>query len=139
MAEPKTKPTAQDAREFLGAVEPAEKRRDAFAVFEMMERISGEQAVMWGTSIVGFGSRRVTSGRGRYEAVWPLIGFSPRKQNLTLYIMSGNQDNQALFDRLGKHKTSMACVYVKRLADLDLSVLETLIETSYQYMKQTLT
>lgn len=137
MSELKTKPTSQDPREFLNAIEPEAKRRDGLTLLQMMEGITGEQAVMWGPSIVGFGSYHYKSERSRQEGDWPLVGFSPRKQNLTLYIMAGNQDNQDLLARLGKHSTSVGCLYVKRLSDVDLDVLATLIRTSYDYMKRT--
>jgi hypothetical protein len=139
MSELKTKPTSQDPRELLSAVEPEEKRRDSFTLLALMERITGEQAVMWGPSIVGFGSYHYKSERSRQEGDWPLVGFSPRKQNLTLYVMAGNQDNQDLLARLGKHKTSVGCLYVKRLSDVDLDVLTALIETSFAYMRRTTT
>jgi hypothetical protein len=139
MSDPKTRPTSQDPREFLSTVEPEEKRRDGFALLELMERISGEQPVMWGPSIVGFGTYHYKSERSRQEGDWPLIGFSPRKQSLTLYIMAGNQDNRDLLERLGKHKTSVGCLYVKRLSDVDLAVLSSLIEASFDYMKRTRT
>ena len=137
MAELKTKPTTQDAREFLRTVEPEDKRRDSFTILEMMESITGEQAVMWGTSIVGFGSYHYKSERSRQEGDWPLIGFSQRKQNLTLYIMAGNQEKTELLEKLGKHKTSVGCLYVKRLSDVDEAVLATLIDSCYQHMKAT--
>ena len=139
MSEPKTKPTSQDPRDVLSAVEPERKRRDSFTLLALMERITGEQAVMWGPSIVGFGSYHYKSERSRQQGDWPLVGFSPRKQNLTLYIMAGNQDNQDLLARLGKHTTSLACLYLKRLADVDLDVLTALIETSFASMKRTTT
>lgn len=137
MSELKTKPTSQDPTEFLNAVESDEKRRDSFTILELMQRISGEPPVMWGPSIVGFGSYHYKSERSRQEGDWPLIGFSPRKQDLTLYVMAGNQDNHDLLARLGKHKSSVGCLYVKRLADVDLDVLATLIEASYASMQQT--
>ena len=136
MSELKTKPTSQDPRDFLSTVEPEEKRRDGLTLLELMEKITGEKPVMWGPSIVGFGSYHYKSERSRQEGDWPLVGFSPRKQNLTLYIMAGNQDNQEVLARLGKHTTSVGCLYVKRLADVDLDALTTLIEASYTYMKR---
>jgi hypothetical protein len=137
MSDLKTTPTAQDPRDFLNTVEPTEKQRDSFSLLEMMERITGERAVMWGPSIVGFGSFHYKSERSRQEGDWPLIGFSPRKQNLTLYVMAGTQDNHDLLDKLGKHKTSVGCLYIKRLADVDQAVLAALVEASFNYMKCT--
>ena len=137
MSEPKTKPTTQDAREFLNGIEPEEKRRDGFALLEMMEQITGEPAVMWGPNIVGFGSYHYKSERSRQEGDWPLIGFSPRKQSLSLYVLAGSPDMHDLLGKLGKHKAGVGCLYVKRLSDVDVSVLTTLIESSYQHMKKT--
>ncbi|HLO16963.1 MAG TPA: DUF1801 domain-containing protein [Anaerolineales bacterium] len=139
MSDLKTKPTSQSVKEFLNKVEPEEKRRDSFALLEMFEKITGEKPVMWGTSIVGFGKYHYKSERSRQEGDWMLVGFSPRKQNLTLYIMHGNNDNPA-FEKLGKHKTSGGmggCLYINKLADVDQTVLGKLIEKSYRYMKET--
>jgi hypothetical protein len=139
MSEPKTKPTSQSAEEFLNGVEPEQKRRDSFALLEMFEKITGERAVMWGTSIVGFGQYHYKSERSRQEGDWMLVGFSPRKQNLTLYILHGNKDNPAL-EKLGKHKTSGSgmggCLYINKLSDVDTEVLGKLIEKSYRSMKE---
>jgi hypothetical protein len=140
MAEPKTKATKESVQEFLNKVEPAEKRQDSFALLEMFEEVTGEKAVMWGTSIVGFGKYHYKSERSRQEGDWMLVGFSPRKQNLTLYILHGNQDNPEL-EKLGKHKTSSGgmggCLYINKLSDIDQKVLRKLIENSYQQMKKT--
>lgn len=135
MSELKTKPTTQNVREFLNKVEPEEKRRDSFEILEMMEKITGEKPVMWGESIVGFGSYHYKSERSKQEGDWPLIGFSPRKQNVTFYIMPGFKDRQDLLKKLGKHKTSVGCLYIKRLADVDRSILIKLIEVSFKQMK----
>ena len=137
MSDVKTKPTSQDVKEFLHGVEPEEKRRDSFTLVELMQEITGEKAVMWGPSIVGFGSYHYKSERSRQEGDWPLIGFSPRKQNLTLYVMAGNDEHQELFETLGKHKTGRGCLYIKRLSDVDEAVLATLIERSFDFMKKT--
>lgn len=138
MAELKTKITTQNPADFLNTVEPEEKRKDSFALLEMFEKITREKAVMWGTSIVGFGKYHYKSERSAQEGDWMLVGFSPRKQNLTLYIMHGNGDNPDL-EKLGKHKTSGGmggCLYINKLTDVDVAILEKLIETSFQYMKK---
>lgn len=135
MAEPKTQPTTQSVQEFLNKVEPADKRTDSLVLLKMFQEITGEKAVMWGPSIVGFGKYHYKSERSRQEGDWLLTGFSPRKQNLTLYVMAGNKDNQVLLEKLGKHKTSVGCLYINKLADVDQMVLRTLIETSFRYMK----
>lgn len=136
MAEPKTKPTSQPPVEFLRTIEPEQKREDSLALLEMFETITGEKGVMWGTSIVGFGVYRVAAGKRKKENQWPLIAFSPRKQNLTLYIMSGNKDDPALLEKLGKHEVSGVCLHINKLADVDQKVLATLIRRSFANSKK---
>lgn len=136
MAEIKTKATKQSAKKFLETVEPKQKREDGLALLKMFQKVTGEKPVMWGPSIVGFGQFHYKSERSAQEGDWPLSGFSPRKQNLTLYIMHGNEDSKDLFKQLGKHKTSKACLYLNKLADVDQAVLETLIKKSLRYMKR---
>lgn len=135
MAEIKTKTTPQDPREFLQSIEPVEKRKDGFELLEMFEEVTGEKALMWGSSIVGFGKYHYKSERSAQEGDWMLVGFSPRKQNLTLYIMAGNKDNTDLLSKLGKHKTSVGCLYINKLSDVDTKVLRKLIQKSFDYMK----
>lgn len=132
MSEPKTKPTNQNPTDFLNTIEPEEKRRDCLTLLEIFQHITGEKPVMYGPSIVGFGTYRSNTG------IWPLIAFSPRKQSLTLYIMEGNKDNQPLLDTLGKHKVSGICLHINRLSDIDQRVLANLIESSFRYNKNTL-
>ena len=136
MAELKTKATAQNPKAFLNTIEPEQKKKDSFTLLEMFQRVTGEKAVMWGTSIVGFGMYHYKSERSSQEGDWPLVGFSPRKQNLTLYIMHGNNDNQELLKKLGKHKASGGCLYLNKLSDVDEKVLTQLIEASFRYMKE---
>ncbi len=136
MAELKTKATAQNPKDFLNTIEPEQKKKDSFTLLEMFQRVTGEKAVMWGTSIVGFGMYHYKSERSSQEGDWPLVGFSPRKQNLTLYIMHGNNDNQELLKKLGKHKASGGCLYLNKLSDVDEKVLTQLIEASFRYMKK---
>lgn len=137
MAEPKTKPTNQDPRDFLNAIEDEQKRLDSLEILRMFEEVTGERAIMWGTSIVGFGMYHLKSEKSSQEADWPLAGFSPRKQNLTLYAMEGNENNQDLFEKLGKYTSSKACIYIKRLSDVDVQILRKLILTSYVHAKKT--
>lgn len=136
MSDIKTKATDKSVLEFLNSVEPEEKGEDGLALLELFGKVTGEKAVMWGESIVGFGQYHYKSERSRQEGDWLMVGFSPRKQNLTLYIMMGNKDNPML-KKLGKHKTSVGCLYINKLADVDMKVLTELINTSYQYMKKT--
>ena len=133
MAEIKTKPTQASVEDFLNNIPDENKRRDSFTVLEMMRQASGFEPVMWGPSIVGFGTYHYRYASGR-EGDMPIIGFSPRVQALTLYIMSGFDEYEQLLARLGKHKTSKACLYIKRLSDVDLNVLQELIEKSVAHM-----
>lgn len=135
MAELKTKATTASVTNFLKSVEPAERQQDSFKLLELFEKITGEKAILWGTSIVGFGKYHYKSERSTQEGDWPLVGFSPRKQNLSLYIMAGNQENPALKE-LGSHTASVGCLYIKRLSDVDVKVLEKLIKHCLQHMKQ---
>jgi hypothetical protein len=135
MAENKTKPTEQSVEAFLNAVPDERKRQDSFTVLEMMKEITGMQPQMWGSSIVGFGSVHYRYDSGR-EGDMPIIGFSPRKQNLTLYIMVGSERYNDLLQNLGKHSTGASCLYVKRLSDIDIAVLKALIAESFRYMNE---
>lgn len=137
MAELKTLKTNRKAEDFLNTIEPEQKRKDGFELLSMFQKITGEKAAMWGTSIVGFGMYHYKSERSTQEGDWPLVGFSPRKQNLTLYIMHGNEKSQALLEKLGKHKTGSGCLYINKLSDVNQKALIALIETSFQYMKKT--
>ena len=134
MAELKTQPTDQKVEDFLNTIEEEQKRKDAFALLEFFMEITGEKPVMWGSSIIGFGSYHYKYASGR-EADWMLTGFSPRKNNLTLYIMQGFDNYEHHLTQLGKHKTGKSCLYVKRLDDLDLDVLRKLISESVEYMR----
>ena len=136
MAELKTKLSDASVEVFLDGIADEAKRRDSYAILAMMHEVTGVEAKMWGDSIVGFGSYHYKYASGR-EADWPLVGFSPRKQNLTLYIMSGFEQYDELLQRLGKHSTGKACLYVKRLADVDLAVLQELVNLSVVHMVST--
>jgi hypothetical protein len=134
VAEPKTKKNTASVPAFLDAIADEAKRKDAKAIAKLMRKITGEKPVMWGTSIVGYGSYRYRYASGR-EGDWPLTGFSPRAQNLTLYIMPGFAQYDALMTKLGKYSTGKSCLYLKRLADVDTQVLEELIDRSVAYMR----
>ena len=135
MAGLKTKPNDQNVEAFLKDVEDEQKRADSFRILELMRKVTSEEPVMWGGSIVGFGSYHYKNESGR-EGDWFLTGFSPRKQQLSLYIMSGFERDDELLDKLGKYKTGKSCLYIKSLADVDESVLRTLVEESVAYMRQ---
>jgi hypothetical protein len=135
MTELKTKPTNKSAEVFLKKVEHPTKREDSFKILEMMKEITHEEPVMWGESIVGFGSYRYKYASGR-EGDWPIVGFSPRKQNLALYIMSGFERYNEILKKLGKFKTGKSCLYINKLEDVEIESLKELISESVKYMKE---
>ena len=126
-AEPKTRPTGTTLQEFLAGVADPARRADCAAVAASMQQATGEPAVIWGSSIVGFGRYRYRYGSGR-EADWPLVGFAARKNDLTLYLVFDG--SEALLAKLGKHKTGKGCLYLKSLADVDQRVLAEMIARS---------
>ena len=131
MAEPKTKKNDQSVTAFLDKIPDEQKRQDSYKILELMQQVSGNEPSMWGDSIIGFGVTRYKYASGR-EGDWPPIGFSPRKQNLTLYFMSGFAANLEILSRLGKYKTGKGCLYINKLADVNQTVLKELIEQSLQ-------
>lgn len=135
MSDLKTQPNDQSVEAFMDSIEPEWKRDDAWEVLKLMQKVSGEKPVMWGSSIVGFGKYHYVYESGR-EGDWMLTGFSPRKQSLTLYLMSGYEKMDQLLKKVGKHKTSVSCLYVKRLSDIDMEVLEEMIRTSIEIIKK---
>lgn len=136
MSDLKTRPTDNDVEAFLNGVESETKRQDSLQILDLMRQVTGEEARMWGDSIVGFGSYHYTYASGR-EANWFLVGFSPRKQNLTLYIMSGFDQYETLLEKLGKYKTGKSCLYIKKLEDVDQDVLRQLVKQSVDHMRAT--
>jgi hypothetical protein len=137
MAELKTKATTASVSDFIAAVEDEERRKDCREVLEIMKKATGDAPKMWGASIVGFGNHRYKYATGR-ELDWFLTGFSPRKRDLTLYIMPGFARYRELMASLGKYKTGKSCLYIKRLADIDVDVLQTLVESSVDHMREML-
>jgi hypothetical protein len=136
VAELKTRPNDQSVSDFLDAVEDEKKRQDSFTILELMKDVTGADPVMWGDSIIGFGSYHYKYASGR-EADWMLTGFSPRKQSLTLYIMSGFDQYEQLLDELGKYKTGKSCLYIKKIEDVDLNILRELIKQSVEHVAST--
>ena len=130
MAEPKTRPTDADVQAFIDSVADETRRNDARTICDLFEKVTGEKPVMWGTAIIGFGSSNLKYASGR-ELDWPVVGFSPRKANQSLYLDTHIAGYEELLKKLGKHKTSKACLYVNKLKDIDIAVLETLIERSW--------
>ena len=135
MAELKTKPTQASVKAFVDAVEDERKRKDCREVIKLMTSITGKRPKMWGTSIIGFGSYHYKYKSGR-EGDWPITGLSPRKQNLTIYVMLGFSRYESLMKKLGKHTTGKSCLYIKSLDDIDRKVLTTLIERSVADMRK---
>ena len=130
MAEMKTVQTEASVEDFLNLIENSQKREDCFEIVKMMKQVTKKEPKMWGPSIIGFGSYHYKYESGR-EGDSPQIGFSPRKQNITLYILSGADHENPLLQKLGKHSTSKVCLYIKRLADVDKKVLLELIKESF--------
>lgn len=139
MAELKTKKTAASPTEFVENVEDETRREDGLKLLSMFKETTGQEPKMWGSSIVGFGEYHYKSERSTQEGDWPLVGFSPRKQNLTLYLMPNEPEVVDLLSNLGKHKTSVSCVYISKLTDVDTKVLEQVIKKSYEIAKKKLT
>lgn len=131
----KTQYTEASVEEFLNSVENDERRTDAFRVLEMYIRVTGEEPRMWGPAIVGFGYRVLKYETGR-EFDWMLAAFSPRKANMTLYVICDSPKQPELLSKLGKHTSSKACLYIKRLSDVDEKVLEKVIKDSYLHTKK---
>ncbi len=130
MAEPKTKKNDLSVEDFLNSVSDETRRADGLELLKLYKKVTKEEPKMWGTAIVGFGE--YNSGTG----TWPLAGFSPRKQNLTLYVMHETLDLSDLLAKLGKNSTSKACLYINKLSDVNLDVLEQIVERSFNAMKK---
>jgi hypothetical protein len=134
MSDLKTRRNDASVEAFLDALEDDRKRADCQAVLKLMREVTGEQPAMWGESIIGFGSYRYRYASGR-EGEWFLTGFSPRVQNLTLYIMAGFEAYEPLLEKLGKYKIGKSCLYIKRLEDVDREVLRELVARSVEHMR----
>jgi hypothetical protein len=130
----KTKPTGDSVADFLNKIPDAERREDCFTIAKLMEEVTGHKPKMWGPSIVGFGSYHYKYDSGR-EGDWMVTGFSPRKKDLTLYIMMGFEKHQDLMKQLGKHSTGKSCLYIKRLSDIHMPTLKKLIKTSVKELQ----
>jgi hypothetical protein len=131
----KTQLNDASVTDFLNSVEDEQKKKDSFEIMKMMKQVTRAEPKMWGTSIVGFGTYHYKGASGR-EGDWMLIGFSPRKQNLTLYIMPGFERYPELMKKLGKHTTGKSCLYIKRLSDVDMDVLKELMAESVKVMQK---
>ena len=132
----KTKETTASVDDFINAVNDEQKRKDSFVLLEMMKKASGEDAKMWGGSLIGFGNKRYKSPASGREVDWFLIGFSPRKANLSLYLMINHKEHAVAIEKLGKHKTAGGCIYINKLEDIDLKVLKGMIDESLKQDKK---
>ncbi len=130
MAENKTKPTSASVADFIAAIENTRRHADALTMLDMFKQITGLPAVMWGPSIIGFGSRHYSYQSGR-EGIMPAAAFSPRKANMTLYVGNKFEGADALYSSLGKHKKSVACLYINKLDDVDLEVLREIVARDF--------
>ncbi|HEY1870619.1 MAG TPA: DUF1801 domain-containing protein [Chitinophagaceae bacterium] len=130
MAEMKTKPTSTSVVDFINSVKDEQKRKDSFVISDMMKKATGEEPVMWGSAIIGFGNSKYKSASTGKDVDWLIMGFSPRKASISLYIGLGDKSVSAYLKKLGKHKASVGCLYINKLEDVDLKVLKAMIETS---------
>jgi hypothetical protein len=129
MAENKTQKTTASVTDFINTIPDEGKRQDSLTLLKLMEQVSGEKPTMWGANIIGFGDTHYKYASGR-EGDWFKVGFSPRKQNLTLYIMGGFPKHQALLEQLGRYKTGKSCLYINKLSDVNLDILKKIISQS---------
>ncbi len=136
MAELKTKKTRASVTAFLESVENEQRREDAFELLEIFKQTTKMAPALWGNSIVGFGEYHYKSERSSQEGDWPLTGFSPRKRNMTVYIMPGFTNYQELLSKLGQHKTSVSCIYFNKIENIDVKVLKQIIRRSVVDMKK---
>ena len=131
LVEIKTKPTSVSVKDFINTVKDEQKRKDSFVLLEMMRKAIGEEPILWGSSIIGFGNKRYKSPTTGREVDWLRIGFSPRKANLSLYVSVGIKEHAAALRKLGKHKTGVGCLYINKLEEIDLKVLKGIIDASF--------
>ena len=135
MSDLKTRPTRKSVKRFIESIEHPVRRADAAELLLLFTEATGFQPVMWGDNIVGFGQYHYKYNSGR-EGDWPITGFSPRKQNLSIYIMPGFSRYQTLLAKLGKHKHSVSCLYVNKLSDIDTATLKALVARSVKDMSE---
>lgn len=131
VAELKTKKTKASVEKFVDEIKDAQVRSDSKTILKLMQEASGEKPAMWGTSIVGFGTWHYKSPATGREGDWMRAGFSPRKLNLTLYVLSGRKEEAPLLKKLGKHSTGKSCLYIKHLKDVDMNVLKQIIKLPF--------
>ena len=134
--ENKTKPTSESVEEFIHSVENEQKRKDSFELIERMKKVSGKEPYMWGPSIIGFGNYHYKYASG-HEGDAPLVGFSPRKSAISLYVFTGLNEHEHLLEDLGKFTMGKACIYVKKLSDIDLNVLDKIMKETIKFLEKT--
>ena len=132
----KTTKTRKSVPLYLKGIENAQRRNDCLKLLTVFEQITKQKPVLWSNGIIGFGEYHYKSDRSTQEGNWPITGFSPRKQNITIYVMPGFSAYQDLLEKLGKHKTSVSCLYINKLEDIDIKILKTLIQQSVVQMKK---
>lgn len=137
MAEIKTKQTDVNVSEFIHAFANNEQKvKDSFELIRLMQKWTGFEPKMWGPSIIGFGVYHYKSDRSKQEGDWPIVGFSPRKAAISLYVYSGTESQDQLLGKLGKFKMGKACIYINKLSDIDLNILKALVDTSVEFVKK---
>lgn len=137
MAALKTQPTQTNVAEFIRTFADSEqKQKDSFELIEIMRKVTGCEPQMWGPSMIGFGKYHYKSERSRQEGDWPLVGFSPRKAAISLYVFSGMPEHENLLEGLGKFKKGAACIYVKKLSDINIPVLKEIMKTTISFLKE---
>ncbi len=129
----KTKPTSVNVEDFINSVPDEQKRKDSFVLLEMMKKATGEEPVIWSSSVIGFGTKRYKSPTSGREVDWLRIGFSPRKANLALYLSINIKEHETALEKLGKHKTGVGCLYINKLDEVDLKVLKEIIDASLNH------
>ncbi|MCX6230234.1 MAG: DUF1801 domain-containing protein [Bacteroidetes bacterium] len=130
LVEIKTKPTSVNVEDFINSIQDEQKRKDSFVLLEMMKKASGQEPVLWSNSIIGFGIKRYKSPATGREVDWLLIGFAPRKANISINLATHIDQHTAALEKLGKHKCGVGCLYINKLADISLDVLKGMIEAS---------
>lgn len=137
MAEIKTKQNQADVHEFINSYANSEqKRKDSFELLKIMQDFTGYEPKMWGASIIGFGKYHYKSEKSRQEGDWPLVGFSPRKSALTLYVNTGCEEPDNMIENLGKYKMGKSCIYIKKLSDIDIDVLKKIMQSTIKFLEE---
>lgn len=135
MAEIKTTITEDDVLTFIHSIENDSKRNDSLQLLDIFKKVTKLEPKLWSNSVIGFGQYHYKSDKSSQEGDWFLTGFSPRKSNLSIYIMHGQEQNQEMLDKLGKYKSGVGCMYINKLSDVNIKILEDLISKSFEFMR----